>query len=528
MSFHFRPYQEEGFQAAREAFAEGHQSVLLVSPCGSGKGSLIAAAVAGAIARGNKVLVLAHRKDLLIGPNALEDRLIKQARVSKQKIGYLISGHKSVMRDVVLGTVQTAIGRNLRHFDLLIVDEAHRIRTSTYMETLKELLRINPALRVMGFTATPRRFDGKGLGKVFQKLVQVSSHGELVKEGYLVETRIKEPLTPDLKGVKVRAGDYVQSELEAVYTDQVLNSIVTKWEEFARERKTIVFSINSKKQAEAITTIYRARGYNAHCITSDTDAKERQRLLHAFEANEFQVLVNVNMFTEGLSIDDVDCIVLAYATASETKYIQSASRGARPVWDREYKDWLKINGRYKKPECLLLDFGGNRQRFGRLEHYGSLGFDIKDEIKPKDPNAQAPQKQCPQCTEVVPAPTRICPECGYNFPINTEDDLRLATDVEWSDVDKHRAYFEKFIAMPYKTLWNGLMSKKSPEMLLPLSAVRGMREAWAVRTAVDMKYVVDRDISKADEFQAVLRYLRKKTKDAGYWETYQRFIKESV
>ena len=518
MAFKFWPFQAVSYEEARQAFVE-YRSVLLVAPCGSGKGSIIAAALAGALERSNRTLTLAHRRDLLIGPNALEERLVRQMNVNPQRIGHIISGRKHTYRPVMLGTVQTVVSRKPEHFDLLIVDEAHRIRTDSYIRVLKALLSVNPNLKVMGFTATPKRFDGKSLGKIFQKIIQVSSHGELVEQRFLVPTRVKEPMTPDLKGVRVRMGDFVESDLEAVYNEEVLKSIVDKWEHFAKDRKTVCFTINSKKQAEALTAIYQLRGYSTKCITSDTSIKERQRLLHAFANNEFQVLVNVNIITEGVSIDDVNCIVLAFATQSETKYIQAFSRGARVLWNADYTDWRRLNGKYFKEDCLGIDFGGNRKRFGMLEEYGSLGFDIKDQDKAKNPNAVAPKKTCHDCFEVVAASTRVCPYCGYNFPITTDDDLRLATEVDWEDVDKNYSFFQTFGSKSYKEIWNGLRARKTPEMLLPIAAVRNNRISWAINSAVDLEYV-----PAGMTAEAIYKYLKKKTRDAGYWNTYQNLM----
>lgn len=529
MVFKLWKHQKAGFEEARRAFADGRQSVLMVAPCGSGKGSIIAYIMANALRKGTRVLTLAHRRDLLIGPNALEDRLQKQMKVHPKNIGYVISRMKKTYRPLMLGTVQTAVGQKAEYYDLLIVDEAHRIRTNQYIITLKKLLKINPNLKVMGFTATPRRFDGKGLGRIFQKLIQISSHGELVDKQFLVETRIKEPVTPDLKGVRVRAGEYVEKDLELVYSDEVLNSILDKWEEFAHNRKTIFFTINSMKQAHLVAELLRNRGYSAYAITSKTKDKDRARLLAAFDNNEYQVLVNVNIVTEGISIDDADCAVLGYATQSETKYIQSASRVCRALWNHDHTEWRKINGVYQKPDALVIDCGGNRMRFGRLEDYGRIGFDISDEIKLKNPNAQAPQKICPNCFEAVPVQVRICPECGYNFPVQ-EEDKALATEVEWSDVDPKLAYFEKFYDLNYTQLWNGLKAKKTPEMLLVLMAIRNNRLAWAVYSAADLGYITrlgykeKKDVKTKQDFNRIVRHLKKKTRDAGYWPIYQKFM----
>lgn len=536
MSFKLRDYQESGIAESRKAFMQGYQSVLFASPCGSGKGSVIAYIMDSAAKMGNRVLMLAHRTDLVAGPNAIADRMEKQLKVPKKYIGYLIpkanfkkynihssQGHN---RQLVMGTVQTASRRKLGHFDILIVDEAHRIRTGMYEQVLKNLLAVNPGLVVMGFTATPERFDGKGLGDVFQKLVQISSHGEMVKRKFLVPSTYKYPLNVDTSSVNVRMGDYVDSELEEIYNDEVLNSIVDKWEELAKTRKTIFFTINRKTQAHALADIFRRRGYKAEAIVSDTE--DRAELLKKFERNEFQVLVNVNLFTEGLSVDDVDCIGLAFATKSKTKYVQAASRGARPIWNKDYTDWATgPDGEYIKDSCLILDFGGNvRDRHGRLEDYGIDGFDISG-VKKRKSMMPAPMKTCPNCFEVVPVSSVTCPSCGSVFPSTKEDGL-LATQVEWGVDDPNFAYFRKFKEerMTYKRLITGLKARYQPGLLLPIAVVRGYRESWAVKTAHDLGYgrCGSKDLRSKTDYESIVRYLKRETKKAGYYSTYKNLI----
>ena len=536
MAFKLRPYQEEGINQCRDYVVKGYQGVLFAAPCGAGKGSVIAYIMKAAAQKGNKVLMLAHRTDLVAGPNAIGDRLEEQMRVGKQHIGYLmpkanfkkyrVHPRRDTRLPIVLGTVQTASRRKLPKFDILIVDEAHRIRTGSYEKTITRMLETNPNLVVMGFTATPQRLDNKSLGAIFPAVVQLASHGEMVENRYLVPSTYKYPLQVDTSKVRVRMGDYVESDLEEIYTDEVLNSIIDKWEELAKNRKkTIVFTINRKTQARVMADLYRRRGYKAEAIVSDTE--DRSELLEKFERGEFQVLVNVNLFTEGLSIDDVDCILLAYATKSVVKYVQSASRGARPVWNPDHSGWaVGPDGEYTKSDCLIIDCGGNVERFGKLEDYGRDGFDLspKDKKKRKQP---APMKHCPECYEVVAASLRTCPECGYVFP-SAEDEGILASDAEWVMDDPNFAYFKKFSKqqLSYDKLYIGLRQRNHADKLLPIAAIRGYREDWAARVAWELNYGGQRkkNIKEQTDYESIIRYLRKKTKDSGYWASYKNLL----
>lgn len=533
MAFKLRPYQSQGIQESRDALQQGYRGILFAAPCGSGKGSIIAYIMASAAIKGHRVLMLAHRTDLVAGPNAIGDRLSQQVKFPKKHIGYMmpkanfrkynISSSQGPNRQVVMGTVQTASKRKIGKFDILIVDETHRIRTGSYEKVLSQMLATNPNLVVMGFTATPERLDGKPLGAIFQKLVQVASHGDMVKKKYLVPCTYRYPVIVDTSKVRTRMGDYVDSDLEEIYTDEVLNSIIDKWQELAPNRKTIVFTINRKTQARAMADLFRRRGVSAEAIVSDTE--DRSELLEKFERNEFQVLVNVNLFTEGLSIDDVDCILLAYATKSIVKYIQSASRGARPVWHEDYSDWKTgPDGEYIKPDCLVIDCGGNVLQFGKLEHYGADGFDLKETNKKKR-KGEAPLKRCNECFAVVPASSRTCPECGYVFPA-AEDDGILATDADWTMDDPYIGFIRKFhkSRYPYDRMIQGLKARKRPELILPIQAINGYTEDWAARVAVEVGYKHKLNPSNQTDRESILRYLRYKTKKEGYWNTYKNIL----
>lgn len=512
---------------------QGYRGILFAAPCGAGKGSIIAYIMASAALKGHRVLMLAHRTDLVAGPNAIGDRLEHQMKFPKKHIGYLmpaanfkkygIPKSQGPNRQIVMGTVQTASKRKIGKFDILIVDETHRIRTGSYEKVLSQMLQVNPNLVVMGFTATPERLDGKPLGKIFQKIVQVASHGQMVKDKYLVPCTYRYPVTVDVSKVRTRMGEYVESDLEEVYTDEVLNSIIDKWQELAPARKTIVFTINRKQQARVMADLFRRRGVKAEAIVSDTE--DRSELLEKFQRNEFQVLVNVNLFTEGLSIDDVDCILLAYATKSIVKYVQSASRGARPVWNADYSDWATgPDGEYIKPDCLVIDCGGNILQFGKLEQYGADGFELK-ETERKKRKGEAPLKRCDECFAVVPASSRTCPECGYAFPIG-EDDGVLATDADWTLDDPYLPFIRKFHKdrYPYRRMIQGLASRKRPELILPIQAINGYTEEWAARVAVEVGYKKRLNPDDPTDRESIIRYLRSKTKQAGYWQTYKNII----
>ena len=521
MSFALWDYQEEGYSKVKQNIRSGYKNNLLISPCGSGKGTLLACMAADAVAKGNRVMILAHRKELVSGKSSLDDRLVSQMGVPREMIGYVMSGRPMRPRPFMLGTIQTAISRNFPIPDVVFIDETHRIQTGSYKKFLKLLYRLNPNVYVFGFTATPKRLDGKPLiaPGLFDAAVQVTTTQELINRRFLVPERIIAPMDSkiNLSSVHVRAGDYVQSELRDIYNDEVVSAMIDKWEEYARDRKTMIFTINDMEMAKKIAAYIRARGYTAVAITSDDDTKSRAGKLRAYKQNKIQVCVNVNLFTEGIDDQWTSCVALMMATKSETKYIQAASRGGRPIWNKDRSDWLMRDGEYVKENYLLLDFGQNWVEHGRVSDYGMDGFDL-EKVEKKKIKMEAPVKKCPNCYEVCAVSYRQCPACGYEFPAS-EDKGLLATEVDWEVVDPKFSFFKKFVMMKEKDILNGLMARKAPELLIPIGKVKDYNDAWPVLTAHKLGYYkgLNPKVSKED-YDTIYRRLRQASQRNQLWD----------
>jgi DNA repair protein RadD len=197
-----RPYQREVIDRVEAEIAAGRRRVLLVAPTGSGKTVIAAAVVADAVARGLRVLVLVHRRELVAQTvdklfAAGIDAGIIQAGGPPMRLG----------QSVQVASIQTLHARAIRgsaielpEADLVIVDEAHHARARTWHRILDSY----PKAAILGMTATPVRADGRGLGNVFDVIVECPPVGELINGGFLVSTRVYAPSRPDLAGVHIR------------------------------------------------------------------------------------------------------------------------------------------------------------------------------------------------------------------------------------------------------------------------------------------------------------------------------------
>lgn len=387
-----RPYQLEAIEALRREIRAGARSILLVAPTGSGKTSIAAEMIHSALAKGKRIVFLAHRKELIDQCSARLDGL-------GVPHGVIMADHwrRRPGLQVQVASVPTLVNRELRESpDLLFIDETHRARASSYQQILARY----PQAICIGLTATPIRGDGKGLGNLFTALVQCPSVAQLTEMGFLVPTRVYAPARPDLRGVKKSAGDYNLGALGHFMDRKVLvGDIVDHWQRLADNRLTVVFAVTIE-HSQHITEQFRQAGVAAAHLDGTTPKPERERLLAQLAAGEIRVLSNVGVLTEGWDCPQVSCIVLARPTMSMGLYLQMAGRTLRPA-----------DG---KTDALILDHAGCTLMHGFVDDERDWQLS-EDRIKPKIAiDTEENVKVCPDCGRAYPRAQQEC-ECGYVF-----------------------------------------------------------------------------------------------------------------
>src|SRR5579864_7270413 len=240
-----RPYQLNAIEALRGEVAAGRRRVLLCAPTGSGKTLMAAGIVAGATAKGRKTLFLAHLREL-VGQAA---RKLEQAG---QDVGVIMAGRAPrPTAPVQVASTWSLYGRSIRSAaadlpdaDVVVCDEAHHAPG----RICSEIIARYPNAVILGLSATPCRSDGRGLGGIFESMVECPSVKQLTEAGYLVPACIFAPPPPDLSAVKTRRGEYVESDLERAMNQQPLvGDAVVQWHRHNPERKpTVVFAVSVK------------------------------------------------------------------------------------------------------------------------------------------------------------------------------------------------------------------------------------------------------------------------------------------
>jgi len=388
-----RLYQQAAIDAMWRGFENGN--VLIEVPTAGGKSHIIAGFCERALREfpDTKILMLVHRKEL-VEQNAQKMRPLVDCDVAI----YCAALKRKEIGQLTFASVQSlARSKDLDQFDLILVDECHRIPLHEGGQYRSVMARAGG--RVAGFTATPYRLQGgviHGADKLFPKV----SYRVSVK--YLLE---KEFLTPvvgfkgrgdaDLSGVRKGSnGDYKEGELQDAFENEdLVQESVEDMLEKSSERKSIIVFATGVRHAEMICSELRAKGESPMLITGETDQQLRDSLTVEFKAGHTRILVNVGVFTEGFDAPNVDCVVLMRATLSPGLYAQMVGRGMR-----------LFPG---KADCMLLDYGGNVLRHGPIDNV----------LPPPKAREKRPAttKVCPMCEQLVPVRKRQC-DCGFEFP----------------------------------------------------------------------------------------------------------------
>ena len=251
-----RAYQRQSIKDIREAFIKGKRKILLVAPTGSGKTVVASEMIRRVVQGGKSCLFVAHRRELIMQcSNKLHDFGVNHGVLMADK-------SPNPLASCQVASIQTFTARVDRddfikpNADLIIIDEAHRSASDSF----KNLLREYPHAYVIGLTATPIRSDGRGLGGIYEKIVQCSTVRELTEQGYLVPNRIVAPTIPDLKGLKIIAGDYDKKGLDKkMNVPKLIGDVVTHWIKHANNRPTVVFC-TSIKHSKYVSNVFNDNG----------------------------------------------------------------------------------------------------------------------------------------------------------------------------------------------------------------------------------------------------------------------------
>lgn len=340
-------YQEDMVKQIEKAFRL-HRSVMAQMPTGTGKTYLLTAVINSFVSNNpmEKVWIVAHRRELV---SQIDETVRKFHSYSASNTSSLLSSVKSM-----------SIQWLMRHYDeieeepgMIVIDEAHHALAKTY----KEMWERFPKAKFLGLTATPCRLNGKGFMDLFDVLVQSWNIPEFISKGRLAtydfvsikSDGVTQRLIDSLRK-RGADGDYQNKEMDMLLNKRPsIERLYQSFEEYGKDRKGIVYAINIS-HAKKIMELYQEHGIKVVAIDSKTPAAERQADIEAFRKGDIQVLVNVDIFSEGFDCPDVEFVQLARPTLSLAKYLQMVGRGLRVAKG--------------KKNCVIIDNVGLFRVFG--------------------------------------------------------------------------------------------------------------------------------------------------------------------
>ena len=324
MGQELRPYQQQARDRIHAEWDAGHTRTLLVLPTGTGKTIVFASVAADQVRAGDRVLILAHRGELL---EQAADKLQRStglvSAVEKAESTCLDSWFR-----VVVGSVQT-LQRTARlerfpqdYFGTIIIDEAHHAITDGY----RRILDYFSGAKVLGVTATPDRGDMRNLGEGFDSLAFEYKLTDAIKEGYLCKIMAQTiPLQLDITSVTMSGGDYAVGDLGTAL-DPYLEQIAAEMARRCKSRKTVVF-LPLIKTSQKFRDLLNTYGFRAAEVNGQSD--DRRQVLADFDAGKYNVLCNSMLLTEGWDCPSVDCVVVLRPTKVRSLYSQMVGRGTR-------------------------------------------------------------------------------------------------------------------------------------------------------------------------------------------------------
>lgn len=394
MKIDLRPYQLDAVERARQAIRDGAKNVLICAPTGAGKTVLASHLIEESAGKGKRSAFCVDRLSLIDQTSAMFDRYgIDHGVIQSDHWRYRPS------KEVQVCSQQTIARRGWPESDLIVVDEAH-----TVTEIVKRRIEKRDTVTV-GLTATPFT---KGLGRLYDAVVNVTTTNALIEQGFLSRYRIFSCAEPNMEGVRVVAGEWEQEETQKRAL-QVVGDVVLEYLKHGEARKFICSAVDTA-HVEELQRQFLAAGINAATYTYKDRTEDRTDTVAEFRKPDSNIrgLITVTAASKGFDVPDIGCVIMARPLRkSLAEHIQFFGRGLRIA-----------DG---KADCLVLDHSGNCARFWEdTNEFFEVGCEALDDGKRKPkpktkPKDEAAMVKCPSCRALHKA-MPFCPACGHQYP----------------------------------------------------------------------------------------------------------------
>lgn len=397
MRYILRDYQEHDVNQLRAAFLQGYRAPLYVLPTGGGKTIVFCNIIENAAARGRRVMVLVHRKELL-------DQCSEKLYDIGVPHGLIRAGRVMTNEPIQVASVDTLIRR--LHLaqppDLIIFDEAHHCIKGNKWGSVAAHFKNS---FMLGVTATPIRTNGDGLGinykGYFDTIIQGPSIRQLIDQGWLSQPiTFAPPIGVDLQGVRIRAGDYLSTDLEdRLDKVKIIGDAVQHYKNICPDVPALAFCV-SIKHADNVARAFNLAGVPAASIDGTLSNQQREYRIKALASGQIKVLTSCEIVSEGTDIPVVTAAILLRPTKSMCLFLQQSGRV------------LRVHP--KKKNSIILDHVNNTSRHGMVDEIRSWTLSpTRSEYERPDSDPGVDRvRQCKQCFAVYSISRDACPQCG--------------------------------------------------------------------------------------------------------------------
>lgn len=395
-----REYQKTTRSNIKDALIQGYTAPLVVSPTGSGKTISFVDIAVRTVKKGNRVLILVHRQEIM-------EQTLKKLFEFKVNAGQIASGKRMTADKIQVAMVGTLVNRLGSVFkpDLIIIDECHHSPANQWR---KIMAYFNDVKRI-GFTATPERLDGVGLGDMYDKMVMGPTVKWLVENGYLAYPRVFTGKVSTPTKYKVKMGDYDKKEQTEAMTDRVIiGDVIEHYKKMLGGLPAICFCV-SIEHCKIMEDNFNQAGIKSRTIHGKMKRKEREAVIQGLATGEFSILNSCDVISEGVDIPVVAGAILLRKTRSLSLYLQQVGRPLRPYPG--------------KKDAIILDHCGNYYLHGHpiQERDWSLYHEKRKPEKEEPPKIT----RCPKCLVIHPGEPPKCDVCGHNFQEKKKRDKEL-------------------------------------------------------------------------------------------------------
>jgi len=397
MDIVLRDYQENIIKGARQALGAGCIAPLIVAPTGSGKTHIFSYIAKKAAEKDKNVLIIVHRKEIL---EQTKKSLYKLGVVS----GQIISGRDMTKDNIQVAMVGTVVNRlhKIEKPDLIIVDECHHSPSQTWMKILNNYS-TTPRL---GFTATPERLDGVGLGDIYDNMILGPSTAELVDRGFLAYPILKTPEKEKIQKYHVKGKDFDKDEqFEHMSKREIVGDVIDHYRKYFDGLPAVCFCVNIEHCLN-MEREFSAAGIKAAVVHGKMKKSERDRAIKGLSDGSVEILLSCDVISEGVDIPVLAGTIHLRKTQSLSLWLQQVGRA------------LRIHP--GKENAIILDHAGNYYIHGHPLKEQNWSLDSK---KRKAKDAEPNIERCPECYSVWPGKPRVCPECNYKFKEVTPEKL---------------------------------------------------------------------------------------------------------